>query len=76
MLPCRTTTGRRVYIKTSGHDYYIGRRRTNLGRHHADDGCLQDEYSQLVSFAIAAVAGVITGFAAFGLWRLVRKPSG
>ena len=37
---------------------------------------LDDQYSWLVSFAIAAVAGSLSGLAALALYRLLRKPSG
>ncbi len=35
---------------------------------------LQDDYSYLVSLAIGAGAGVLTGLVAHFLYKLVRKP--
>ncbi len=37
---------------------------------------LDDQYSWLVSLAIAAVVGSVSGLAALGLYRLLRKRSG
>ena len=37
---------------------------------------LDDQYSWLASFAIAAVAEVLTGLATRGLYKRLTKPSG